>query len=67
MTNREYIIAALTDEFDDMGATEESVVYYNIKCPYNTGDKRAHCRNDEINREVCVACKFEWLDSEVDE
>lgn len=67
MTNREYLIAALTDQIDDGGASEEAAVYYNINCPYYDGDSRCHCSGKEINRETCVACKFEWLDSEVDE
>lgn len=67
MKNREYIIAALTNQIDDGGASEEATIYYNIACPYYDGDPRCHCRNGEINRDTCVACKSEWLDSEVDE
>ena len=71
MTNKEYIIACLNDEIDDGGASWESCVHYHINCPYTCGDKRAHCFNhgndfDFINRENCVACKMEWLESEVD-
>lgn len=67
MTNQEYLIAALNDEFDDCGASWESVVYYNIRCPYYDGDPRCKCTVAEINRETCVDCKREWLESEVDE
>lgn len=73
MTNKEYIINILSDDygdpFDDGGASYEALVYYNISCPYRCGDKRAHCYGksfDFINREVCVACKMEWLDQEID-
>ena len=70
MTNREYIIKALTDGFDDWGISESAIVY-NIACPYYTGDKRAKCHNvayDKIDKwEHCRDCKYEWLDSEVDE
>lgn len=75
MTNREYMVAILSDEnldpFDN-GADGEVLVYYNIKCPYLGADKRAHCVRDGIadnkhEREQCVACKMEWLEQEVDE
>ena len=70
MTNRELLIGILSDEYfiDDGGATEESAIYYNIKCPYYSGDERCLCKNDEdLTREKCVECKRKWLDSEVDE
>ena len=76
LKNIEYLIKALEsikeseDVFDDMGATEESIVYYNIACPYNMTDKRAHCYGhsfDSTNRLTCTGCKYEWLRSEVDE
>ncbi len=72
MTNKEYIVKLLSDEdfIDDGGTSYEALVHYNISCPYTCGDERAHCHNkplDYTNREVCVACKMEWLESEVDE
>lgn len=70
MTNREYIIKALTDGFDDGGATEESTIVYNIACPYFAGDERAHCNDLDgmpDRWKECRDCKWEWLDSEVDE
>lgn len=70
MTNKEYIIKVLDDDknpFDDGGAIYEALVHYHIKCPYRSGDSRAHCHNsDFIGRKECVACKMEWLDMEVD-
>ena len=68
MTNREYIIAALSGKFDDGGATEEAVTYYHVECPYYEGDDRSHCDGSgtKINRETCSDCKAEWLDDEVD-
>lgn len=78
MTNREYIINLLLDgldkeperfTFDDGGAEAESMINYNINCPYFCGDKRALCHGSEndICRELCVECKSKWLDNEVDE
>ena len=72
MTNREYMITLLSDDdaFDDGGASYEAMVYYNINCPYNEGDARAHCCMEDysfINRDNCFHCKQEWLESEVDE
>lgn len=69
MTNREYMIGLLTDDsfIDDGGASYEAMVYYNIDCPYFSGDKRCHCSNKGIERKVCFECKEEWLESEVDE
>ena len=79
MTNREYMINLLLDglesrlnrvSIDDAGASEEAMIYYNIKCPYYVGDKRAYCQKEgglAPSREVCVACKTHWLEQEVDE
>lgn len=53
--------------FDDCGASEESMIYYNINCPYKEFDERCHCRGKRANREICTACKWEWLDQPVDE
>lgn len=77
MTNREYIINLLLDgleneadfkreSIDDGFASYESMVYYNIACPYYEGDKRCHCKNHDIGRDTCYACKEEWLNNEVD-
>ena len=71
---------ALNDEFDDWGATE-AWIHYHIACPYFNGDRNCHClpedyrtgkRNTykyseqkEANRDMCVECKTEWLESEV--
>lgn len=79
MTNREYMINLLLDgleedgntlervSFDDCGASEESMIYYNINCPYKEFDKRCHCIGKRANREICTACKWKWLDQPVDE
>lgn len=76
MTNRERMINLLLDGLDkelerfvsdDGGASEEVMVYYNINCPYFDGDPRCHCSHTiSPTREVCSACKAEWLDSEKD-
>ena len=77
MTNRSYIINLLLDgleneaafereSIDDGFASYEAMVYYNIECPYYEGDKRSHCNNHDIGREVCYACKVEWLNNVVD-
>ncbi|MBR2556331.1 MAG: hypothetical protein IKE94_15905 [Aeriscardovia sp.] len=77
MTNREYMAKQLSDPdwIDDGGASYEAMVYYNIGCPYNCGDKRAHCKGvdgwygliKKPTRETCSECKMEWLEAEVDE
>lgn len=81
MTNREYIINLLLDglewqdkelervDIDDDGASYESIVYYNIDCPYTCKDIRALCGDDfsKANYDVCFRCKERWLNSEVDE
>lgn len=78
LTNREYMINLLLDglenerdfkriSMDDGGASEEAMIYYNVKCPYFNGDERCHCNNKIKNRETCLACKSEWLNEEVDE
>ena len=72
MTNREYLIEMLSDDnfIDDGGASYEAMLNYSIKCPYFSGDKRAHCHGKDDNficRNNCYWCKQEWLDAEVDE
>ena len=70
MTNREYMAKQLTDPdwIDDGGASYESMVHYNIDCPYFYGDKRKHCgEGKKPSRELCSECKMEWLEAEVDE
>lgn len=71
MTNKEYIATLLMNEnfIDDGGASWEAMVFYNINCPYRLRDKRAYCYEkevEEICRDMCVSCKAEWLESEVD-
>lgn len=65
-TNRDYLIAALTDSIDDGGAAYEAVAEQDIDCPYvSTKD----CYNDHFDneygtaayREGCVRCKLAWL------
>ncbi len=66
-TNKDYLIAALTDDIDDGGASLEAVTYYNISCPYSSGKTRCDDYPFEIPRDVCVECKTEWLAKEYDE
>lgn len=69
MTNREYVIEQLKDDnfIDDSGSSYEATIYYNINCPYFSGDKRAFCYNQgESTREMCFRCKEKWLNSEVE-
>ena len=83
ITNAEYMINLLMDflhgngielhkiDIDDGGASEESMIYYNVACPYVDGDERCECKDtgpSEIpSREMCSECKYKWLASEVDE
>lgn len=68
-TNLDYIIASLTGELDDGGASFESVVHYNISCPHFEGEPNLPCDkpNVEPSWDVCVPCKIEWLYGEYDE
>ena len=54
---------------DDGGATEEAEIHYHINCPYFGRDERALCheRENDIERELCVKCKTQWLLDEIDE
>ncbi len=67
MTNLEHLIAALTDEIDDGGAAYEAAVHYNIACPHYFCVKNLPCEGRKQIREICVQCKMEWLDKEVEE
>lgn len=71
MTNREYIIAQLSDKdcIDD-GASYESMVCNSIACPYFIGDERAFCLYEDVKEnylDTCFKCKENWLNSEVQE
>ena len=63
-TNLDYIVAALTDEIDDGGASFESVVHYHLSCPHFSDEIGLPCDDAEISREICVPCKMEWLEKE---
>ena len=71
MTNKEFIVALLTDDPRIYDCCDyQSEVYNRIACPYFRGDKRAKCENkriDEVSRRLCEECKCEWLEKEVDE
>lgn len=83
ITNAEYMINLLlyllhdndielhNFNIDDGGASEESMIYYNIACPYYVGDERAECKNngplETATREQCFKCKYDWLTNQVDE
>lgn len=82
MTNVEYMVNLLRDfmnendiEFheirNDDGASEESMIYYNVACPYYNGDERCECKDigpvEMPTREMCSECKYKGLASEVDE
>lgn len=83
ITNAEYMINLLLDllydndielhnfDIDDGGASEESMIYCNIACPYYDGDERAECKNngplETATREQCFRCKYDWLTNQVDE
>ena len=70
-TNKDYLIAALTDSIDDGGASYGSVVVYNIDCPYGS---LANCLNEhEKNKygtveytDGCLRCKASWLNRKYD-
>jgi hypothetical protein len=71
MTNRDYMIAVLTDSIDDGGASYESLAKYDIACPYISEDDclNSHEINgygtDEYNK-GCTRCKLSWLEREYD-
>lgn len=65
-TNKDYIIAVLADDIDDCGASYESMVRYNIACPYVSNDDclNEHDENEydtKEYKETCVKCKMAWL------
>lgn len=70
-TNKDYLIAVLTDSIDDGGASYESVAEHDINCPYFSS---VNCLNDHYGneygtkeyREGCVRCTLAWLDRKYD-
>lgn len=70
-TEKDYLIAVLTDNIDDGGASYEAVCRYNIKCPYS---RSRDCYNEHFKNEYgtkeyeegCVECKMAWLEREYD-
>ena len=67
MTNREELIKALYDGFDDWGYSE-GVIDNALGCPYVAGDSRSECQGEfeQITWLNCRRCKLKWLDREVD-
>ena len=70
-TNKDYLIAALTDDIDDGGASYESVAEYNINCPYyGSCDCLNHHEGNQYETEEykngCTRCKLAWLEREYD-
>lgn len=70
-TNKDYVIASLTDSIDDGGASYEAVTRYNINCPYYGMEDclNEHEGNDYETseyKEGCVRCKTAWLDRQYD-
>lgn len=66
MTNREFIILALSDRLDDCGLHDFVVDNY-IECPHYWGDDNLPCEHVDPCSEICLPCKLAWLGSEVDE
>ena len=70
-TNKDYLIAVLTDSIDDGGAAYESVAKYDIDCPYMCS---SDCLNEHEGnkydskeyKEGCVRCKLAWLNRQYD-
>ena len=66
-TNKDYLIAVLTDSIDDCRASYEAVARYNIACPYAG---YSDCLNDHENNEYdtaeykegCARCKMAFLE-----
>lgn len=70
-TNKDYIIAALTDDIDDGGSSYVSVAEYQIDCPYTWyKDCLNHIKDTEFDtkeyKQNCVKCKLAWLEREYD-
>lgn len=57
MTNLEYLIVALRDEIADNGAGWDSMIYYNIACPYPVGYKRRLYSGTDINRKLACSAR----------
>lgn len=68
-TNKDVMVAALTNSIDDGGAYYEGVVEYYIDCPYYSD---SDCLNEHDGNKVgtaaysagCVRCKLSWLNRE---
>lgn len=71
-TNKDYLIAVLTDSIDDGGASYEAAAENGtINCPYISYRDclNVHENNRYDGREYtegCVRCKLAWLDREYD-
>lgn len=70
-TNKDFLIAALTDSIDDGGASLGSVIEHDIDCPYvlNIDCYNEHFGNEygtDEYKEGCVKCKTTWLERAYD-
>lgn len=71
MTNKEYLINVLTDIIDDGGASYDSVLEYNIACPYSSyTDCLNHLESNQYGTKEyekgCIRCKSAWLNRKYD-
>lgn len=67
MTNREMMIKALMDDFDDWAETESDIAYH-IECPHMGYEEGLPCNGLDYpwsKLDVCGPCKMAWLDEEV--
>ena len=70
-TNKDYLIAVLSDNIDDGGSSYASVAEYNIECPYLGMEDCLNEHNEyeygtEEYKGGCIRCKLRWLDREYD-
>ena len=65
MTNREMMVIALNNGFDDPGFTESCIRDY-INCPYYNTEGHPRDSEDWDYPDDCTDCKYEWLEKEAD-
>ena len=66
MTNRDMVILALQDGFDDPGLTK-SIITDSIDCPHMHTTGHPCDRPGWDYPGDCYFCKMEWLDEEVED
>lgn len=68
MTNREYLARILEDPYfiENNNEVEKAMVSRHIACPYYEDEDEIFCKDTiDPSEEMCLNCKYAWLNKNV--